>query len=98
MSGQNGKAKLRLYVARSTDSAARALDELRSVCSSDLGGAYEVEVIDVVQRPALADGERIYGVSAFLNHLPQRIHSILYRLTHEEKVLLGLDLSQTESA
>jgi circadian clock protein KaiB len=49
----------RLYVAGQTERTEAAVRDLRKLCESQLHGQYELEVIDVVERPDLAEAEGI---------------------------------------
>ena len=51
------KYRLRLFVTGRTAQSLRAIENLQKICDSDLEGFYEVEVVDVLENPALAEGE-----------------------------------------
>ena len=50
---------LRLYVTGNTPRAERAIQNLQRICAIELGGMYEMVVIDVLERPQLAEDEKI---------------------------------------
>ena len=50
---------LRLYVVGATLGSQRAVASLREICETELGGRYELEVVDIYQQPWLAEGEQI---------------------------------------
>ena len=52
------KFRLRLYVTGRTPQSQRAIDNLRRICEAELAGHYEIEVIDVLEHPALAENEK----------------------------------------
>jgi len=84
--------KLRLYITGRTSQSQRALANLRSICEVDLAGAYEVEVIDVLENPVLAEHEKILATPTLVKRLPVPVRKIIGDLSDREKVLLGLDL------
>lgn len=86
------KWKLRLYITGRTSQSKRALDNLRAICESDMKGEYEVEVIDVLENPALAENEKILATPTLVKRLPEPVRKIIGDLSDREKVLLGLDL------
>lgn len=51
--------KLRLFVTGRTPQSQRAINNLRAICETDIQGAYEVEVIDVLEHPQLAENDKI---------------------------------------
>ncbi|MEQ4204777.1 circadian clock KaiB family protein [Actinopolymorpha sp. B17G11] len=64
----------RLYVAGQTERTEAAVRDLRWLCESALPGRYELEIIDVVERPDLAESEGILIAPTVvrLMPLPQR--------------------------
>ena len=86
------KFKLRLYITGRTPQSQRALDNLRKLCDAELKGVYEVEVIDVLEHPRLAEDEKILATPTLVKQLPEPVRKIIGDLSDREKVLLGLDL------
>ena len=86
------KYLLKLYVTGQTPRAQRAIANLRRICDSELAGAYEMVVIDVLERPQLAEDEKILATPTLVKELPPPIRRIIGDLSDSEKVLLGLDL------
>lgn len=86
--------KLRLYITGRTPHSQRAIDNLREICDSQLAGSYEVEVIDVLENPQLAENEKILATPTLVKRLPEPVRKIIGDLSDREKVLLGLDLQQ----
>lgn len=88
--------KLRLYITGKTSQSQRAIENLRAICDSELQGLYEIEVIDVLEHPALAEHEKILATPTLVKRLPEPVRKIIGDLSDREKVLLGLDLEQME--
>lgn len=84
--------QLRLYVAGMTPTANRALHNLHKICEEHLAGNYQIEVIDLLEQPALAEGDQILAVPTLVRNLPEPILKIIGDLSNTEKVLVGLDL------
>jgi circadian clock protein KaiB len=86
------KYLLKLYVTGQTPRSRRAIDNLRGICEQELLGRYEMHVIDVLDRPQLAEDEKILATPTVVKELPVPIRRIIGDLSDAEKVLLGLDL------
>jgi len=84
--------QLRLYVAGKTPRSVAALDNLRQICEQHLSGKYDIEVIDLLERPQLAKGEQIVAIPTLVRKLPEPVRKIIGDLSNEERVLIGLDL------
>jgi circadian clock protein KaiB len=51
-----------------------------------------VEVIDVLEHPALAEHDKILATPTLVKRLPEPIRKIIGDLSDREKVLLGLNV------
>jgi len=90
------KQVLRLYVTGRTPRSERAIDNLRRICEQDLGGMYDLHIIDVIESPQLAEDEKILATPTLIKNLPPPLRRIIGDLSDTEKVLLGLDLRPNE--
>jgi circadian clock protein KaiB len=86
------KFLLKLYVTGQTPKSERAIANLRRICEEDLGGRYQMVVIDVLERPQLAEDEKILATPTLIKVLPPPLRRVIGDLSDTEKVLLGLDL------
>jgi circadian clock protein KaiB len=86
------KFQLRLYVAGQTPKAARAFNNLRKICEEHLAGSYSIEVIDLLENPALGRGDQILALPTLVRKLPPPVKKIIGDLSNTERVLVGLDL------
>ena len=84
--------RLRLYVAGQTPKSIRAFANLNALCEEHLKGRYQVEVIDLLERPQLARGDQIVAIPTLVRKLPQPVRKIIGDLTDTVRVLVGLDL------
>ena len=85
---------LRLYVTGATPRSRRAIVNLDGICHEYLKGQYDLEVIDVYQKPALAKDEQIIAAPTLIKKLPLPMRRIIGDLSDREAVLLGLDLKR----
>lgn len=87
---------LRLYIAGRTATAERAIANLQQITAElkESGEAVDVEVIDILERPQLAEDERILATPVVVKKLPVPLRRIVGDLSEQEKVLIGLDLKE----
>jgi circadian clock protein KaiB len=83
---------LRLYLTGTTPASVRALANLKRICEEHLQGQYELEVIDIYQRPSLLKGEQIFAAPTLIKKLPPPLRRLVGDMSDTERVLLGLDL------
>lgn len=83
---------LRLYVAGQTPRSVRALANLKKICEEHLAGQYRIEIIDLLQKPQLAEGDQILAIPTLVRRLPEPVKKIIGDLSNTERVLVGLDL------
>ena len=83
---------VKLYVTGQTPRSQAAIANLRRICEDELAGRYELVVIDVLERPQLAEDEKILATPTVIKELPLPIRRVIGDLSDTEKVLVGLDL------
>ena len=83
---------LRLYIAGQTPKSVLAIANLRKICETYLHGQYEIEIIDLLGNPQLAQGDQILALPTLVRRLPEPIKKIIGDLSNTERVLVGLDL------
>lgn len=83
---------LRLYVTGTTRNSERAIVNIRKICEAHLQGRYDLEVVDISQHPALAEGEQIIAAPTLIKKLPLPLRRFIGDMSHTERILLGLDL------
>src|SRR5262249_22141699 len=71
------KYLLKLYVTGQTPRSQQAIVNLRRLCEQELGGAYEMVVIDVLERPQLAEDQKILATPTVVKELPGPIRRII---------------------
>lgn len=86
------KWELKLYVAGKTEKSVTALTNLEKYCEEHLKGQYRIEVIDLMEKPQLAEGDQILAVPTLVRKVPEPIRKIIGDLSNQEKVLVGLNI------
>jgi circadian clock protein KaiB len=72
-----------------------AFSNLKKLCEEHLKGEYRIEVIDLLENPALAKGDQIFAIPTLVRKLPEPIKKIIGDLSNKERVLVGLNLIPT---
>ncbi len=87
---------LRLYIAGRTPAAERAIRNLERIIREAYGDEKpcDLEVIDILERPQLAEDERILATPVVIKKLPPPVRRVVGDLSEREKVLIGLDLRE----
>ena len=91
---QTASYVLRLFISGQTSKSAQAIQQLRQICETNLKGRYQLEVVDISQKPDLAKKEQIIATPTVIKTLPMPIRRIVGNLSRTEQVLVGLDLQQ----
>jgi len=86
------KYMLKLYVTGETVNSIRAINNLKELLTNKFYGMYELQVIDVLKNPQLAEDEKILATPMLTRALPLPMRRIIGDLSNKEKVLLGLDI------
>lgn len=88
---------LRLYIAGRTPAAERAISNLEQLLAEAYGdedATYSIEVVDILERPQLAEDERILATPLVVKKLPPPVRRVVGDLSERERVLVGLDLKE----
>jgi circadian clock protein KaiB len=88
------KVVLKLYVTGKTTRSQAARRNLERLCQ-ERDADFEIEVIDVVERPQLAEDEKILATPVVVRELPPPMRRIIGDLSDFESVLVGLDLHES---
>jgi len=86
---------LRLYITGSAPRAIRAISNIRTICEEHLEGRYDLEVIDISQRPAIAASEQIIAAPTLIKKLPLPLRRFIGDMSETGRILTGLDLRKS---
>lgn len=84
--------QFRLYVAGQSPKSMAALGNLRRLCEEYLAGDYDIELVDLVVQPELAQQDQILAVPTLVRRLPQPLKRIIGDLSDYERSIRNLDL------
>jgi len=88
------KYLLRLYVSGVTARSRRSILNINAVCKENLQGQYDLEVVDIHQKPSLAKDEQIVATPTLIKLLPLPLRRIVGDLSDRDGVLFGLDIKK----
>ncbi|TDQ29306.1 circadian clock KaiB family protein [Zeaxanthinibacter enoshimensis] len=86
------KWELRLYIAGQTPKSVVALENITKYCKKHLIDNYNIEIIDLLENPQLAEGDQIFAIPTLVRRVPEPLRKIIGDLSNEEKVLVGLNI------
>jgi circadian clock protein KaiB len=89
---QLSKYLLKLYVTGSSPRTSTAIANLKRICAEELEGRYELEIIDVLEAPQLAEDMKILATPTLIKQLPPPLRRVIGDLSDKDKVLLGLEV------
>ena len=89
---------LTLYVTGTSPRTQIAIDNLNRICSQELAGRYELEIVDVLEHPQRAEDERILATPTLIKQLPPPLRRVIGDLSDKDKVLLGLEVRSTPTS
>ncbi|MEO6488633.1 MAG: circadian clock KaiB family protein [Ferruginibacter sp.] len=84
--------ELRLYIAGQTPKSVLALKNITKYCKEHMEGRYSIEIIDLLVKPQLAEGDQIFAIPTLVRKFPVPIRKIIGDLSNEERVLVGLNI------
>lgn len=85
---------LRLYVAGRTSKYLKAFANLQRMCEGMLHGRYEIEVIDLLERPELALADQILALPTVVRLMPMPVRRVVGDLSNGGRVLAGLGIER----
>jgi circadian clock protein KaiB len=86
------KGALRLYVTGSTLLSMRAIENIEQLTAEELADDYEIEVVDVLERPDLAEADRVFATPTLLRLSPPPVRKLMGDLSDRDVVLSSLRL------
>jgi len=83
---------LRLYLSGKTPQSRKAILNLTEICESELSGEYEIEQVDILESPGLAEQDKILATPAVIRQSPKPEKMVIGDLSDRVEVLEGLDI------
>jgi len=92
------KYVLTLYVAGLRLRSQRSIENVRRLCEEHLAGRYELQIIDIYQQPALAQGAQIIAAPTLVKKLPPPLRQIIGDMSDDGRVLVAMGVKLPDSA
>lgn len=86
------KIILKLYITGRSTRSERAIVQLQRICTTHLADRYELEIVDVLEHPELAEQDRILATPTLIRLVPPPSVRIVGDLSDENLVLYQLDI------
>lgn len=86
------KYLFRLYVAGGTSRSSVAIANVRRICEQYLAGYYELEVIDVYQKPGATRTADVVALPTLIKELPLPPKRFVGDMSNTERIVVGLKL------
>jgi len=87
---------LKLFITGRSPRSENAIRVLQRLCDQELGGQFELEIVDVLEHPEEAEEQRILATPTVVKDLPPPIRKVIGDLSDKDRVLVGLDLRRLE--
>ena len=88
----------RIYVTGETTRSWQAVANLHRLCETQLAGRYEMEVVDVVEQPELAERERIIATPTVVRQAPPPTRRVVGDLSDLRLTAVSLGLPAVSPA
>lgn len=84
------KFLLKLYITGRTPRSERCIANLQGICDRELQDEYVLDIIDVLEKPQLAEVDKILATPTLIKQLPLPVRRLIGDLSETEKVLKSL--------
>src|ERR1700750_567866 len=88
----DGKLVLQLYVSGMSQKSMTAIENIKHLCDEHLGGAFELEIIDLYKHPELASEQQIVFSPSLIKQVPLTKKTLIGTFSDSEKVIKGLGI------
>lgn len=89
---QGPKTVLWLYIAGMTQRSILAIAAIKAICEERIAGSYELNIVDLYQKPWLARERQIVAVPTLVRSQPEPVRTVIGNLSNREHVLDRLKL------
>ena len=73
-------------------SSVQAIKTVTELCEKEVKGEWDLEVIDLIEHPQLAEDEKIIAIPTLIKKSPPPVRRLIGDLSDKEQVLIGLDI------
>jgi circadian clock protein KaiB len=83
---------LRLYVVNMSSKSIQAIRNIKRICDENLEDRYQLDVVDILQQPALARESQIIATPTLIKESPLPLRRLVGNMSNTRQVLFGLGL------
>lgn len=84
--------RFQLFVTGETGRSRQAVSNLLALCEARVPGDYELDVIDVLDRPDLAESERVIATPTVIRTTPPPLRRVVGDLSDPDRAAAALEL------
>ncbi len=88
----HGRFVLKLYVSGISPRSQRAIENLQKLCDQHLHGNYDLEIIDIYQRPTAAKREQIIAAPTLIKTMPLPVQRVIGDMGDSTRILTALGI------
>lgn len=81
---------LRLYIGGMSPNSKQAINNVRKICSENLQGRHNLEIIDIYQQPWLAKERQIIAAPTLVKEMPLPFRTFIGDMSQTQRILIGL--------
>jgi circadian clock protein KaiB len=89
----DGTYMLRLFITGASPNSIRAVDNIKAFCEKHLKDNYQLEIIDIYQRPEIAQQEQIIALPLLIKKSPAPERRLIGDLSDTKKLLDCFNIS-----
>jgi circadian clock protein KaiB len=82
-----------LYVVGKSYASEAALTNIKQICEENAQGRYSIEIVDLVEQPALAERDQIFAVPTLVRREPMPLRKLIGDLSDHRKVIAALGMN-----
>jgi len=90
--------KLQLFITGASPNSINAINNVRAICEAYLPQQYDLDIIDVYQKPWMAASEQLIALPLLLKLSPLPMQKMIGNMSDTSKVLKGLQLAEPKIA
>ena len=82
-----------LFVSGASDASARAIENVRELCDTELPGCHELNVVDLHQQPAMAEHHRVLATPTLVRNRPLPSRIVVGDMSDHQRILAALGVA-----
>lgn len=85
---------LKLYITNMTPKIQSGVGSLLRSCDQSLKGRYELRIVNILENPQLAEGDRVLATPTLIRMEPPPSKRVIGDISNTDKVMTGLELNK----